>query len=65
MWLGNELSNLIYKDKYEKKENPNKRKDADKRKQCGEEDGWKRNVGHPEEHSRVPKGPKVPVGRER
>ena len=61
-WLGNELSDLIFKDKYEKPENPNKRKDADDRKQCGERE---RNVGHSdgEEHSRVPKGPKGPYIR--
>jgi len=43
------------KKKYEKPENPNKRKGADERKQSGERE---RNVGHPdgEEHSRRPKG---------
>jgi hypothetical protein len=59
-WLGNELSDLIFKDKYETPENPNKRKGADDRKKCGERE---RNVGHPdaEEHSRLPKGPKGPI----
>ena len=45
----------LAKDKYQKPENPNKRKGADERKTSGERE---RNVGHPdgEEHSRRPKG---------
>jgi RHS repeat-associated protein len=52
----------LYREKYQKPENPNKRKGADDRKKCGERE---RNVGHPdsEEHSRVPKGPKGPYRR--
>jgi len=49
--------------KYQKPENPNKRKGADQRKPGGQRE---RNIGHPdaEEHSRRPKGgvriPRVP-----
>ncbi|MCE4070930.1 MULTISPECIES: RHS repeat-associated core domain-containing protein [Pseudomonas] len=45
----------LARDKYQKPENPNKRKGADERQKSGERE---RNVGHPEgeEHSRRPKG---------
>lgn len=60
--IGSRIALEARKEKYKKPDNLNQRKGAEDRKKTGDRE---RNVGHPdgEEHSRVPKGPRIPGRR--